>query len=199
MLRSFAIAAAAIVALAAAHPADAAGGRRAEARSSGKAARVAAPARSSARPALTASRRPVAIAPSSRSARVERAGRATVRTAARGSARQVVASRSGRLQARAGGRRDAVRAADRRQAAAQSGRPGLRMVSLFSAPAAAASLPGRGGKAGKPARAQGRSEGRSGVWHAGLPAADGEQMDCPSGTMAVLARGHSDTFRCMPM
>ena len=42
MLRSFAIAAAAIMALAAAHPAEAAGARRAEARSSGKAARVAA-------------------------------------------------------------------------------------------------------------------------------------------------------------
>ncbi|MFT8243855.1 hypothetical protein [Roseomonas sp. BN140053] len=36
-------------------------------------------------------------------------------------------------------------------------------------------------------------------WHAGLPASDGEQMACPEGTMATLARGHSDTIRCMPL
>ncbi|HEY8609991.1 MAG TPA: hypothetical protein VIL69_01720 [Roseomonas sp.] len=179
MLRSFAIALGAIVALAAAHPAEAAGGR-AEARSSGKASRAAA----------TPARRPVAIAPS---------GRATVRTAARAANRPAAASRSGRLQPRAAGRREAARASDRQQAAFQGGRPGLRRVSLFSAPTAAATLPARGGKYGKSSRSEGRSGGRMGVWHAGLPAPDGEQMDCPAGTMAVLARGHADTFRCMPM
>jgi hypothetical protein len=36
-------------------------------------------------------------------------------------------------------------------------------------------------------------------WQAGLPAADGEQRDCPVGTMSTLARGHDDVIRCMPM
>jgi hypothetical protein len=36
-------------------------------------------------------------------------------------------------------------------------------------------------------------------WQAGLPAADGEQLDCPVGTMSTLARGHDDVIRCMPM
>jgi hypothetical protein len=230
MLRSFAIALGAIVALAAVHPASAAGGR-AEARSSGKAPRVAARAsaqpRLALRPAVTASRRPMAIVPNNRASRAERgpsvasSSRASIRTAGRGAERGV-ASRSARFQPRVAGRREAFRAAERgnffrgsfsrgngerRQAALHNGRPGLRMVSLFSSPAAAATLPARGGKYGKAYRSayrsetpsEGRSESRGGIWHAGLPAADGEQMDCPAGTMAVLARGHSDTFRCMPM
>ena len=40
---------------------------------------------------------------------------------------------------------------------------------------------------------------RRSVWHAGLPAPDAEQMACPAGTLATLARGHTDTIRCMPL
>ncbi|MBC9179302.1 hypothetical protein IBL25_20375 [Roseomonas ludipueritiae] len=36
-------------------------------------------------------------------------------------------------------------------------------------------------------------------WTAGLPAASGEQRDCPAGTMSTLARGHDDVIRCMPL
>jgi hypothetical protein len=36
-------------------------------------------------------------------------------------------------------------------------------------------------------------------WTAGLPAASGEQRDCPVGTMSTLARGHDDVVRCMPL
>jgi hypothetical protein len=36
-------------------------------------------------------------------------------------------------------------------------------------------------------------------WTAGLPAASGEQRDCPVGTMSTLARGHDDVIRCMPL
>jgi hypothetical protein len=36
-------------------------------------------------------------------------------------------------------------------------------------------------------------------WQAGLPAASGEQRDCPVGTMSTLARGHDDVVRCMPL
>jgi hypothetical protein len=169
MLRNFAIALAAIMTLAAAHPAEAAGSRRNEARSAGKASRATA--------APVASRQ-AASAPR----------RATASTASRGSARQVVASRSTRSQARALGRREATRTT----------RPGVRFVSMIAGPAHAATVSGRSAKAGKASRAGG-STGRMGVWHAGLPSPDGEQMDCPVGTMAVLARGHSDTFRCMPM
>ncbi|WP_338663732.1 hypothetical protein VQH23_00915 [Pararoseomonas sp. SCSIO 73927] len=217
MLRMFrvpgALAAATILALAAAQPAEAAGGRS-EAR--GKAARVSAPARASVRPAVTASRRPVAVAPRTRTASAAPArspGRAVIRTASRGSARTVTArvataGRGGRFQARAAGRREARQASFRAQSfnlagrrpSGLHGRPGIRMVSLFSAPAAASTLPSRGWKAGKASRSRGEgAPRRSGVWFTGLPAADGEQMDCPAGTMAVLARGHADTFRCMPM
>jgi len=157
MLRNFAIALAAIVAIAAVQPSEAASNRRTEARSAGKAPRAAA-----ARPAST------------------RQKAVTVRTT-----RQASASRTTRTQARA---------ATRSQAAARATRPNLRLVSLTGRPAAAATLSARTAKASKATRTR-----RMGVWHAGLPSADGEQMDCPTGTMAVLARGHSDTFRCMPM
>ena len=199
MLRSFAIALGAVAVLAAAHPAEAA--RQGEARS--KATRAAEPARAAARPAnarpanaraaVAAARRPEAV-PRGRAA--AQLGRQRAASAATG--RPV-------FSVRAGSRQQALRYADRRSGAVQA-RPGLRFVGLFSTPAAAASLPARSGKYGKAAYSMSRedadeprSTGRMGVWHAGLPAADGEQMDCPTGTMAVLARGHSDTFRCMPM
>ncbi|MFC0410708.1 hypothetical protein [Roseomonas elaeocarpi] len=37
------------------------------------------------------------------------------------------------------------------------------------------------------------------TWHSGLPDVDAEQMACPEGTLATLARGHTDTIRCMPL
>ncbi|TPG59029.1 hypothetical protein EAH89_06640 [Roseomonas nepalensis] len=179
MLRSFAIALGAVVALASVQPADAAGSRQ-EARSAGKAARPAA-----ARPA---------------------AARATAPRGPR--AAEAAPARRPAFAVRGSGRAQALRYADRRPATmGGQGRMGLRFVSLLSAaPAAAATVPARGGKYAKAAytsaRAEGADEGRAvrrGAWHAGLPAADGEQMDCPAGTMAVLASGHVDTFRCMPM
>jgi len=36
-------------------------------------------------------------------------------------------------------------------------------------------------------------------WQGGLPAASNAQSDCPAGTMATLARGHTDVTRCMPL
>lgn len=36
-------------------------------------------------------------------------------------------------------------------------------------------------------------------WQAGLPAATGEQRECPVGTMSTLARGHDDVVRCLPL
>jgi hypothetical protein len=35
-------------------------------------------------------------------------------------------------------------------------------------------------------------------WHAGLARSDNAQTECPEGTFATLARGHSDVVRCMP-
>jgi len=205
MLRSFAIALGTVVALAAVHPADAAGSRH-EARSSGKASRAVAARPAVARSAVTAARRPAAVGAgaSRRMAAIAPRGRTAParghRAAEAHSSRQVFAVRGA-------SRREALRYADRRPTALHGNRSGLRFVSLFSAaPAAAATLPARGGKYSKASYTsrvetgdEGYSSGRMGVWHAGLPAADGEQMDCPAGTMAVLARGHSDTFRCMPM
>ncbi|WP_198379726.1 hypothetical protein [Roseomonas sp. KE2513] len=205
MLRSFAIAFGTVVALAAVHPAEA----RQEARSSGKAARATA-ARPTAAPTLrpafaprpaaapATSRRMVAVAPRGRAAGSVRGQRSA----------EVRSSRRPVFAVRGATRREALRYTDLRPASMHGQRNGLRFVSLFSAaPAAASTLPARGGKYAKAAYTNTRDEGaeesrgygRMGVWHAGLPAADGEQMDCPAGTMAVLARGHTDTFRCMPM
>lgn len=40
--------------------------------------------------------------------------------------------------------------------------------------------------------------GRAG-WQSGLSPASGDQRSCPEGTMATLARGHTDIVRCVPM
>jgi hypothetical protein len=196
MLRSFVIALAAIVGLAAAQPSEAAGGRSEARSTAGKASKpvnTRASARAPARPAV-ATVRSARARPASRA---EARSRATsARTASARSGRQVVAQRSTGRNARG---RAVVRT--ERQAELPTDRPALRMVGLFSSPAAAATLPARDarhGKGGKSARAE-RGQPRMGVWHAGLPAPDGEQMDCPTGTMAILARGHTDTFRCMPI
>ncbi|WP_376093498.1 hypothetical protein ACE7GA_25635 [Roseomonas sp. CCTCC AB2023176] len=70
-----------------------------------------------------------------------------------------------------------------------------RTVGLFSRPAAASTLR----DADDERSGGGKMARRGGAWHAGLPDADGEQMACPPGTMSVMARGHSETFRCMPI
>ncbi|MFC3123906.1 hypothetical protein ACFOD4_02440 [Pseudoroseomonas globiformis] len=36
-------------------------------------------------------------------------------------------------------------------------------------------------------------------WQAGLPAASGEQRECPVGTLSTLARGHDNVVRCLPL
>jgi hypothetical protein len=41
---------------------------------------------------------------------------------------------------------------------------------------------------------------RTVAWQGGLPVASGEQaVTCPTGTIATLARGHSDVVRCLPI
>lgn len=40
---------------------------------------------------------------------------------------------------------------------------------------------------------------RTASWQGGLPTASNIQSDCPPGTMATLARGHSSVTRCMPL
>ena len=75
-----------------------------------------------------------------------------------------------------------------------------RTVGLFSRPAAASTLRAEGRDDGDERRGGGKmSRGGRGAWHAGLPAADGEQTACPAGTISVLAQGHSSTYRCMPI
>lgn len=37
------------------------------------------------------------------------------------------------------------------------------------------------------------------AWQAGLPVASNAQRDCPAGTLATFARGHTDIVRCMPL
>ena len=60
----------------------------------------------------------------------------------------------------------------------------------------------RGGAYQEVAEAPARFTGRGArytSWQSGLPAASGEQRDCPAGTMSTLARGHDDVVRCMPL
>ncbi len=40
---------------------------------------------------------------------------------------------------------------------------------------------------------------RTASWQGGLPIASNTQADCPAGTMATLARGHSSVIRCLPL
>ena len=47
--------------------------------------------------------------------------------------------------------------------------------------------PGRGG-----------DDGTVYEWFQGLPPARRQQLACPEGTKPVLARGHTDTLRCLP-
>jgi hypothetical protein len=38
------------------------------------------------------------------------------------------------------------------------------------------------------------------TWQSGLPPATNEQArSCPTGTLATLARGHTDVVRCLPL
>ncbi|MBO1078691.1 hypothetical protein [Roseomonas haemaphysalidis] len=60
----------------------------------------------------------------------------------------------------------------------------------------------RGGAYEEVAEAPARFTGRGArytSWQSGLPAASGDQRDCPAGTMSTLARGHADVVRCMPL
>ena len=75
----------------------------------------------------------------------------------------------------------------------------VRSVGFFSRPAFAAPSPVATRDDDDDDRRVAIPRGRGGSWHAGVPAADREQRDCPAGTMSVLARGHADTFRCVPI
>ncbi|UFN48046.1 hypothetical protein LPC08_18815 [Roseomonas sp. OT10] len=156
-------------------------------------AKAPAPARATVARA-TAARATAARATPARSAARATPARQTARAAApsrrasasvatrRGEGRVVAARSAGRQTAKA------ARSAGRQAVAAVRVQKGSRM-----AQAGSSSLR-RVGFVGSAAAATPRRS-----WHAGLPAADGDQMACPEGTMATLARGHSDTIRCMPL
>ncbi|APT57595.1 hypothetical protein RGI145_11250 [Roseomonas gilardii] len=61
--------------------------------------------------------------------------------------------------------------------------------------------PGRcDGRGGRLATGPGRGgdDGTVYEWFQGLPPARQRQLACPEGTKPVLARGHTDTLRCLP-
>ena len=73
----------------------------------------------------------------------------------------------------------------------------VRPVAASATGAAACGRPSRG-KASRCGGAQLASSG--GGWARGLPPALGVQaQQCPPGTMAVLAEGHDDIVRCIPV
>ncbi|MBP0462755.1 hypothetical protein J5Y09_02420, partial [Roseomonas sp. PWR1] len=53
------------------------------------------------------------------------------------------------------------------------------------------------------AAVRGRDQGprtRNVAWQSGLaPATNAQAATCPAGTLATLARGHSDIVRCLPL
>jgi hypothetical protein len=63
----------------------------------------------------------------------------------------------------------------------------------------------RGGQPQRGGRCRGEGAfagagGRGGLrWQVGLPPAEHVQRDCPGGTLATLAHGHTDVVRCMPL
>jgi hypothetical protein len=146
-------------------------------------------------------------------AEVEASQRATDRTAA-GQARQAQVTATA---PRATSQRQATapRTAAQGQAAARTTRqattPGATTqrqaatprTGLFrSAAAAPAGMPRTTGTCAR-RDAQGRcirtTVARSARWQGGLPPMTMAQQDCPAGTVATLARGHSDVVRCLPI
>ena len=69
--------------------------------------------------------------------------------------------------------------------------------------AAARYLCPRGGQPQRGGRCRGAgayAEDGGGLrWQAGLPPAEHGQRECPDGTLATLARGHTDVVRCVPL
>ncbi|WP_431282104.1 hypothetical protein ACQW02_22290 [Humitalea sp. 24SJ18S-53] len=125
--------------------------------------------------------RPAATAPNSQARSATRA--TPPRSATRQTPRRQTASTratTGRTQATTQGR-------NRTAAARTSGRNG-----------AAASCQRRDSRGRCVGPRTASLQGAAG-WQGGLPAASNTQSDCPSGTMATLARGHSDVTRCMPI
>ncbi len=105
------------------------------------------------------------------------AARSTTRAAARTAARPAASSRS------------AARSAPRNAAAARQvlvrrGDVRTQRRGVVVRGAAAATISSRSSIAG---------------WQSGLPAVTMAQRDCPVGTFAILARGHDDIVRCMPL
>ncbi|RMI26424.1 hypothetical protein EBE87_03870 [Pseudoroseomonas wenyumeiae] len=103
---------------------------------------------------------------------------APARTAATATRRQVAVTRAAPA-------RQTARATTSRQTAKAGGRVGAVQRSQGPVVAQRSNMTARGA--------------RLTSWTAGLPAASGEQRDCPVGTMSTLARGHDDVIRCMPL
>lgn len=182
----------------------------------GKQARASAPAARAAAPAPTV--RPVVVRPSTRPSARETPRLEPMRRGERvvavlpleryvpvSSARRLAAVPRGwearprweaasRFSSRAEPRRST--AGDRWTSAAPPA--GVRSVGFFSRPAFAATMPVTTRDDDDDDRRVAMPR-RGGAWHAGLPAAEREQRDCPAGTMSVPARGHVETFRCMPI
>ncbi|MBR0680510.1 hypothetical protein GXW74_08425 [Roseomonas eburnea] len=97
--------------------------------------------------------------------------------------------------------RQARAAQPTRQAAARGGSRGSRQV---AARTSGRQVAGRSGGRSQQATADctrgARCAPRAVSWQAGLaPATNMQAQSCPVGTMATLARGHSDVVRCLPL
>jgi hypothetical protein len=127
---------------------------------------------------------------------------AATRNAPRAAALQRVAISPRAPVARSSGRSSARAAAAPARGAATAARSSSRggkqaaKASAGRGRAVAAASCGRKGRC----RSQGRAVAQAQPsWQGGLPAMTMAQSSCPPGTMAVLARGHDDVTRCMPI
>jgi hypothetical protein len=81
---------------------------------------------------------------------------------------------------------------------------GQGVAALDARQASARYLCPRGGQPQRGGRCRGEGAAYAGAagglrWQAGLPPAEHVQRECPSGTLATLAHGHTDVVRCMPL
>jgi hypothetical protein len=108
-----------------------------------------------------------------------------------------IPARQGATDAGAAAQRQAAQAMQQRAAAHAA-----RGVLVRSAAATPAGMP-RGASAACARRdAQGRCVRTTTAntrWQGGLPPMTMAQQECPSGTVATLARGHADVVRCLPI
>ncbi len=133
-----------------------------------------------------------AAGPQANRAAATRAAAAPQRNTQPVATRQAAAARPAATGRQATTGRQAATSQGRSQAAGRTDARGTRQVAARSGSRQQAATNCRGSNCG--------ARTRTVSWQAGLePPTNAQAQSCPVGTMATLARGHSDIVRCMPL